>query len=322
MSKPGRAIGCVLGLGAGVLAWSLAEAALFHRIRSAEVPLNLGGPGRSLTVLHISDLHMLPRQRARQRFIHSLAARTRPDLVIVTGDLLASAGAVPAVLQALDPLLDLPGAFVFGSNDYHAPKPRNPLRYLWDRSAPREPRKVQLPAAALAAALQERGWLDLNNARGQVRVQGIAVSMVGVDDPHIQRDRYPADDGTRGELHLAVAHAPYQRILDAFLAEDAAVAFSGHTHGGQVCVPGFGALVTNCDMPTWRASGLQGWPGLRPDGDAVRPRPPFAHVPLSDAPSPMWLNISAGLGTSPFAPVRLACPPEVSVLRLVHAPDF
>jgi hypothetical protein len=34
---------------------------------------------------------------------------------------------------------------------------------------------------------------------------------------------------------------------------------AGHTHGGQICIPGYGALVANCDLPTWRAKGLHDW---------------------------------------------------------------
>ena len=71
---------------------------------------------------------------------------------------------------------------------------------------------------------------------------------------------------------------------------------AGHTHGGQVCVPFVGALVTNCGLPRSMARGLHRWPG-------------------SDA----WLHVSAGLGTHPTAPVRFACPPEASILTLIPA---
>lgn len=316
-----------VGLGAGVAAWSLAEAALMQRVRRGVMQLP-GDPEQDFSVLHISDLHLLARQHAKRRFIAQLAQSERPDLVIVTGDLIASESALDALLNDLDPLLDLPGVFVFGSNDYFSPKPRNPLQYLWRNTngsgTGASSSHGQLPASKLTAALRNRGWLDLRNARGTLTVNGHVISFVGVDDPHIDRDRYPIDDGVRGELHLGVAHAPYTRALDAFHAEGCAAAFFGHTHGGQVCVPGHGALVTNCDLPAWRASGLQGWPGLRPDGLAIEPLHRFAPIPavFADDARRMWVNISAGLGTSPFAPVRLACPPEVSVLRFAHSRDY
>ena len=70
---------------------------------------------------------------------------------------------------------------------------------------------------------------------------------------------------------------------------------AGHTHGGQVCVPFYGALVTNCDLDTRRAKGLS-LPGPSASGRTA------------------WLNVSAGVGTSPYAPIRFACPPEATLL--------
>lgn len=298
-----------------------------HRVREHTIPLPHSDSAPDLTVLHISDLHLLPRLRARRRFVASLADRVRPDLVIYTGDTISSADAVQPALDALDGLLDAPGVFVFGSNDYMAPVPKSPVRYFTKKLEITE-NQTPLPAESLAAALAARGWTDLRNARTVLEVAGRTVSVVGVDDPHVERDRLPEDDGLRGDLHLGVAHAPYSRILDAFHAEGADMAFFGHTHGGQVCVPHVGALVTNSDIPPWRASGLQGWPGRRPDGVAIVPRRAFQPVPANlpenspEGPRPMWVNISAGLGTSPFTPVRYACPPEVSVLRFAHYWDF
>lgn len=322
---PAAALGLAIPvvLGAGALTWSLAEAAWFHRLREEDVAPHRAPDG--LTVLHISDMHLLPRLRARRRFLRSLAERAQPDLVVFTGDGISSPEAVPALLESLGDLLDVPGVFVFGSNDYVGPLPKNPFRYLWRNSSGGSSGVRNLPAEEFAAALRARGWLDLRNSRGTLEVRGMTLSFVGVDDPHVERDAHPTDDGVRGDLHIGVAHAPYSRILDSFHGESADVAFFGHTHGGQVCVPGYGALVTNSDMPRWRASGLQGWPGLRPDGRAITPRPPLARVPDTlpdDGATPMWVSITPGLGTSPYAPIRFACPPSANMLRFAHPGDF
>lgn len=314
-----RGTGLLAAAGAGALGWGLHEAAQQYRVRRHVVPvLPPGTP--DLRVLHVSDLHLLPRQRSRVDFVRGLADLA-PDLVISTGDNMASREGMAAALEALDPLLGVPGAFVFGSNDYFGPTPRNPFTYFFSpTSGHRRAEPEHLPADELARAFTARGWVDLTNARGHLTAAGLDVTLVGVDDPHRDYDEFPADDGVRGRLHLGVTHAPYARILDEFLLDGCHVAFAGHTHGGQVCVPGYGALVTNCDMPRWRASGLQAWPGLRPDGVAVAPERRFAPIPhearvATPAPT-MWLNISAGLGTSPYAPVRFACPPEASLLVL------
>ncbi len=132
--------------------------------------------------------------------------------------------------------------------------------------------------------------------------------MVGVDDPHLEYDRYAAVAGPAdptADLTVGVMHAPYQRVLDAMAADGARLLIAGHTHGGQLCVPGFGALVTNCDLDRRRASGLsRWWPGA---GSA-----PSSAAP----PDAAYLEVSAGLGTSPFAPVRFACKPSASLLTL------
>ena len=51
-------------------------------------------------------------------------------------------------------------------------------------------------------------------------------------------------------------HAPYLRSLDAFTADGYPLILAGHTHGGQLCIPFYGALVTNCDLDTDRVKGL------------------------------------------------------------------
>ncbi len=61
--------------------------------------------------------------------MRSLAA-LEPDFVVNSGDNLAHVDAVPPLLRAMEPLLERPGAFVLGSNDYFAPRPKNPALYL------------------------------------------------------------------------------------------------------------------------------------------------------------------------------------------------
>lgn len=301
-----RAFGATAALGGAVLAGSLLEARAFV-LRRASVPVL--EPGQSpLRLLHLSDLHLVPRQGAKREWVRGLAA-LEPDLTVVTGDMLAHLDAVPAVLAALDGLLDGPGVFVLGSNDYVAPTPRNPLRYF---SGPSELHRdpAPLPTGDLVSGLTARGWLDLDNARGELEVSGGQVRFVGVDDPHLDRDRMPEpepdvpDVHGDGALRVGVAHAPYLRVLDAMAADGADLVLAGHTHGGQVCLPGGRALVTNCDLPRRYARGLFAWPV------------PRTQDPVGPAPS-TWVNVSAGIGTSPYTPVRLFCRPEATLLTLV-----
>jgi uncharacterized protein len=278
---------------------TVAYAAVIERrhwtLRTATLPV-LAPDARPLRVLHISDLHMMPGQTAKQRWVNGLAD-LNPDLVVNTGDNLAHLHAVPAVLRALGPLLDKPGVFVFGSNDYYAPKPKNPVRYL--TKSRKRIRGVPLPWKDLRAAFVEHGWLDLTHVRRGFTVAGQGIVAAGVDDAHLRRDRYAEVAGQpdpSAALKLGVTHSPEPRVLDAFAHDGYDLIMAGHTHGGQLRLPGYGAIVTNCELDRSRARGASRW---------------GAHT---------WLHVSAGLGTSPYAPVRFACPPEASLLTLIPRP--
>jgi predicted MPP superfamily phosphohydrolase len=290
----------VLRLAAGTAAVggaALAYGSLIERnrftLRRYDVPV-LPADAEPLRILHLSDLHMTPNQRRKQRWVASLAA-TDPDLVVVTGDNLAHPEAVPGALRALQPLLDFPGAFVFGSNDYRGPVWKNPFSYLMPE---REyVQGVDLPFEDLREVLVGAGWTDLNNVRKSIKAGGRVVELVGVDDPHIGLDDYESVAGSvsnEAAVSVALTHSPEPRVLNQMATDGFDLLLAGHTHGGQVRVPFVGALTTNCELPRSMARGLHRWPG-----------------------SNAWLHVSAGLGTHPTAPVRFACPPEASLLTLI-----
>jgi predicted MPP superfamily phosphohydrolase len=296
-------------IGVGGLAYaSLIERNAFI-VRRATVPvLPQGAP--SIRVLHVSDIHLVPRQTRKIGWIRSLAA-LEPDLVINTGDNFGDLKAVPAVLRALEPLLEVPGVFVLGSNDYFAPSLKNPARYL-TKAHHRRPDSIPLPTADLVNAFTSAGWADLTNARTTLSVGGQTLELVGVDDPHLNYDRYAAVAGPSdpsAALTVGVTHAPYTRVLDSMTADGAGLLIAGHTHGGQLCLPIYGTLVTNCDLDRRRAKGVsRWWPGA-------------GSTPSTEAPSDAaWMHVSAGLGTSPYAPVRFACRPEATLLTLTAKP--
>jgi predicted MPP superfamily phosphohydrolase len=263
-----------------------------------EVTMPVLTPGSSpLRVLHISDIHMRPTQRYKQAWLRELA-RWEPDLVVNTGDNLAHPKAVPAVVQTLGDLLSLPGVFVFGSNDYFGPKLKNPANYLLKpgHRVYGEP----LPWQDLRAAFTERGWFDLTHNRREFEVAGLQVAAAGIDDPHIDRDRYETIAGPANRaanLRLGLTHSPEPRVLDRFAGDDYQLVLAGHTHGGQMCLPLYGPMVgTNCGLDRSRVKGASRWG------------------------ADMQLHVSAGIGTSPFAPARFFCRPEATLLTLIAAP--
>jgi len=282
-----------LGLVTTAYAWAV-ERKAFRLRRVTVAVLPSGAP--QLRVLHLSDLHATPGQPWKVAWVRRLA-ELEPDLVVDTGDNLGSAGGVPVAVEALEPLLARPGAFVPGSNDWFAPRPKNPARYL----LPDDGKRIHgdpLPWGDLRNAFTDAGWLDLTHRRTTLSLRGLAVEVAGVSDAHLQADHYERVAGrvaTDVDLALGLSHTPEPRVLDDFAADGFRLVFSGHTHGGQLRVPGLGALVTNCGLDRRRARGLSRWSET------------------------MWLHVSAGLGTSPYAPVRFACPPEATLLTLVPA---
>lgn len=295
-------LGTVGAVGAGAVVWGVGIERYLFTVRFHEVPVLPAG-ATPIRVLHLSDAHMAPWQHRKQEWIAGLAD-LQPDLIVNTGDNMGHFDGLRGLRRAYDPLRGVPGVFVHGSNDHAAPSPRNPFRYFTG------PSKVKHTAEPLDTdalddyLTRELGWLDLNNKVGSLDAGGLRIAAFGVSDAHRHWDRLgelPEPLSTlraeqSADLSIGVTHAPYRRVLDDFVDLGADAIFGGHTHGGQVRVPGFGALVANCDIPVRQARGLSAW---KHGGHSVP------------------LNVSAGLGHSIYAPVRFACRPEASLLTLV-----
>ena len=266
-----------------------------YKVRKSSLPLLPQGFA-DIRLLHFSDLHLTPKRKRLAIDIKSWVD-LKPDLIISTGDFIAHQDGIKPLISALGRLIDTPGLFVFGSNDYYAPRFKNPFSYLL---ADKGERKLgnRLNSTLLSKQLSKGAWQNLNHQKVKIKIRGVVIEARGTDDAHLELDNYPLVKGAvskRSDISLGVTHAPYERVLAAMAQDKLDLIFAGNTHGGQVRLPWFGgskALTTNCDLDNWRASGLS---------------------KVNDEP---WLNVSAGMGYSPYAPIRLFCPPEVSLITL------
>jgi uncharacterized protein len=283
-------LGILLGLlavGLGIAAYAILVERRWYRLGRYRLDI-LAAEGGGLDVLHLSDLHLTGRDRRLARFLGSLP---RADLTVITGDILGEPDAVEFASQALRSVRGRLGSvFVLGSNDLYAPRPMNYLRYF----VPARRRRRRLGRRGrpqdLVRALERDGWVHLRNRKYDRRSNGLAMELVGLDDPHIHRSDLRVAPRTRGEAFgLAVVHSPDPAPELAALGYDLVV--SGHTHGGQVRLPFVGALVSNCSIPARLARGLSRIGGA-------------------------YLHVSPGLGTSKYAPFRLLCRPEATLLEL------
>jgi hypothetical protein len=212
---PKRLLGSAAGGAAAGLAWGHFEAG-WVRLRTVECPVPELPPGlRGVRVAHLSDFHLGLPSRGRtavERAVAWVAARD-PDLVCITGDLLARPSAEPR-LRSLLAQLDRPFA-VLGNHDYALS--RDPF------SRPAEPGDI--PATLLA---DEATTVELRDHRVQV---------VGVDPrSYAQRRARPArhvDDDA--QLRVLLCHFP--GVLDRLPPGAYHLVLAGHLHAGQINVP-------------------------------------------------------------------------------------
>ena len=269
----------VLTLAGWVAVRGRREAQRLHLTR-VEVPVpHLPEALDGIEIIHLSDLHLTgygPYEQDLLRALRPLPAR----VVVITGDFLGGPGGA----QALIPLLmeigrDRIMLGVLGNHDYRPP----------------------VNTAALARDLARAGVRLLVNDAAVVVERGHRLRFVGVDDPHTDRAdvekamaALPPPLGDQREPVVVLAHSP-----DVFPDAERAGAdliLAGHTHGGQVCLPGGFPLLTN----TRRV-------GRR-----------FARGLVDVGATPMF--VTRGIGTSAVR-LRLFCPPEIAVVRLVAAPS-
>ena len=307
VSKSGLALAGLGAMALGAAAWGAVVERENFRVRRETLPV-LDPGSEPIRVLHLSDIHMAPWHSSTIRWIRELC-ELRPDVVVGTGDFLGHPEGLSALTEALMPFRGVPGVVTHGSNDRVAPKMKNPFSYVLEPSKPHGDHSGEvMNFEGLQELYQTLGWSDIDNGVTRMEVRGSSLEWVGVGDAHYGLDDLPslpglldseregAEVGTTSLTTLGVTHAPYQRVLNALNNNGAEVIFAGHTHGGQVCLPGGRALTTNCDLPPSMASGVHVW---------------------THAGKASYLEVSAGLGTSIYAPVRLFCPPEAVLVTLV-----
>jgi len=230
-----------------------------NRIAARSLP----EPFTGYVILHLSDLHCEMSARAMQRVAELLSTVTY-DLCVLTGDFRgATFGPFEAALASVGELrarITGPVYAVLGNHD----------------------------SALMVPGLEAMGIRVLVNECVQIERGGAAIHMAGVDDAHFYRADnmekacagIPADAFSillthTPEIYRQAAHAGFDVLL------------SGHTHGGQICLPGGRAITLDSVLPrhlgkgAWRHHGMQGY-------------------------------TSVGAGSS-IVPVRFNCPPEITL---------
>ena len=253
--------------GVGTAAGAVAHGYLYqrHHIALTRQTLAVSGLPAPLTGFRIGFITDLHRSHSVPHEMVALAVRMTmaeaPDLVVLGGDYVTWGDRrfVAPVADALAPLSAPHGVIaVLGNHDD-------------DRDMP--------------AALAARGFAVLRDARTRLTVRGEALDVAGLrfwtrrltDIAHVLRGASPTV--------VLVAHTPMRLFEAAALAVP--LVLSGHTHGGQIVLPGIGAVAAR-EFPVIAGAG-------RRESTAI--------------------FVSRGVGTV-YVPVRLNCPPEVAILTL------
>ena len=234
----------------------------------------LRGAQRPVRVVHISDLHCDPEPRLEER-LPDLIAAERPDLIVFTGDSLNSPEGLP-VLRKLLPRLA-------------AIAPTYAVRGNWDTAFWR---RMEL--------FEGTGVVELKKEVARVDVAGTSLWVAGAPFASLADPPDGVPSGIRNTLRdvppeaftLFLYHTP-DEILEAAETGRVDLYCAGHTHGGQVALPLYGALITLSKFGKKYESGLHREGGT-------------------------WLYVTRGVGmeggTAPR--VRFFARPEVTVIEL------
>lgn len=284
--------------GSGLLAWTSHDT---HDLKKevwdlyySELPSSLEGK----TIVQLSDLHLenLP---LSPEMISAAVNSASPDLIVLTGDLISDRSDLTKIATYLQPLKARYGKYmVMGNNDYSHFSHTLFIRYQ--------------------ELLIAMGWVPLLN--DSEYLQDLNLWMIGVDDPATARDDVPkaytkltsnssvtphppnlsssnlsspplnsSTPSPSSPFRLVLAHST--DCLDGISKYGAELFLTGHTHGGQVRIPGMKPLVTNTFL---------GDEGIYEGYHVIDGIP---------------LYINRGIGESGF-PIRFNVPPEVAIFRL------
>lgn len=261
-------------------------------------------PGASfneLSILHLSDFHLVGENQKIEKALREKIANKKYDFIFITGDLVDQDRGVEPLINYLSLLKFRYGSFcVWGNHDKYNLK----FRHMFTFNHKTNPSQLNArDIEKLKDRLSKLSIRVLNDESERVSVNGLNISIIGVDDwfgaDRLQNwEKYKLRIDTLKEMmhkiskedfKILLTHIP--DIIEIFSEFGFNMVFAGHTHGGQIRLPFFGPLITWSPFQRKYNRGLYKYYGT-------------------------YLNVSSGLGTSKYTPIRFFCPPEVSIIKL------
>ena len=242
-----------------------------NEIFLSQLPGNLSGR----QILHLTDLHIESIDGLQEKVISSIR-NIDPDITVITGDIRSrSFGPIEPSIRMMSRIMNFIEGHcyaVLGNHDSIHMAP-------------------ELEKMGIRVLMNESVTLEFNDNR---------IAVIGVDDP----SDYKCDNLTRAlektrncvlpaDITVLLAHSP--DCINTACQENLDVYLCGHTHGGQICLPGGMPLRKNTDYDWEYCSGP--WKKANTTGYTSR-----------------------GIGTA-VVPARFNCPPEITVHTLREVPD-
>lgn len=269
-----RALVALAGIGILCIAYGRLVEPRWLEVTHSRVPTrHLPAGHRGVRIVHLSDLHSDPEPRLEDR-LPAVVASLRPDLIVFTGDAANSPGGLPVFRKLLGALARLAPTFAVKGN--------------WDVWYFRDRERF----AGTGARELDGDSASLDVAGVSVHVAGTAFDRPELLDMTIRS--LPADGPA-----IILYHCPFPDLVAHELAPRVDLFCAGHVHGGQVAIPGYGALITLSRF------GKRFERGLYPDADGFG--------------FPLYVSRGIGMegGTTPR--VRFASRPEVALIELLPA---
>lgn len=285
-----------LGIGGAMYAWWESTSVEITRrsLFVPELPPGLDG----LRVLHISDTHFPESGDSVGRFLE-LIWPLEYDLILCTGDYVETAAGWDAAGDALTQLRAPFGVYAtFGAHDYCAPVRSFDSWVQFNLDRLRHRRRRMIDPAPFVRRLESAGIVVLRNEWRSAEIGGELVRIAGAGDASVGMARVeqalPPAELRPEAFDVLLTHSPDAALGLRANAHAPRLVFSGHTHGGQIRVPGWGAPVRHSNLVSREnAAGV-----FQPYGSA----------------GPQVV-VSRGFGTA-FVPFRFACRPELGLYEL------
>ncbi len=281
-----------LGVGAALYAWweSTAVELTERRLTLPDLPPGLEG----LRILHVSDTHFPASGDSVGRFLEQIW-HLDYDLVCCTGDYVETSAGWDSAGDALTQLRAPFGVYAtLGAHDYCQPVRTVDewVSFNTDRLIG-SPRRFVNPSP-FVERLEEAGVVVLRNEWRSLEVGGELVRIGGAGDDSVRMARLESAVPPPGGFSMLLTHSPDAALrLPSLTDGGPSLVLSGHTHGGQIRVPGWGAPLRHSRLTRRdQASGVFDLNGSR-------------------------VVVSRGFGTA-HVPLRFACRPEIGLITLTR----